>query len=228
MDEPPEEQAISTTANSLIDIDIDSVDIDSFDIISEEEIARVKQPFYSTAPASSSFTEPWSLSPASSSSTLISNRASCSSLSSTGTDHSSEFSIPSVISGKGLSFLFRSRNVTSVCEAELQLEPPAKKIPPQLTEEEMTSSTTRIWYIIQLQGHYNHGLEETEEEGWYLQPPPKYRGTMENSSGKQTNWIHSLLHIPEKIKQHQADKHRFNVNRISPQAREELKHLYVY
>jgi hypothetical protein len=87
-----------------------------------------------------------------------------------------------------------------------------------VAEDELTNSA-KIWYRIQIKGHYQEGsssdcLHEFE--------------TMESSSMKKTNWFLDLLHLHEKLKQNAADKRRFNINSIPEEAREQLKHIYVY
>ncbi|CAL8110156.1 unnamed protein product [Orchesella dallaii] len=76
-----------------------------------------------------------------------------------------------------------------------------------------------LWYIIQQKRYHEVELAH------HHQFP-----TMEQTSNskKLTEWFSNLLHLPEKLRQIAADKHRFNINKISKEVRDELKHIYVY
>ncbi|CAL8110160.1 unnamed protein product [Orchesella dallaii] len=49
--------------------------------------------------------------------------------------------------------------------------------------------------------------------------------SLETTDESDESWISSIVHIPDRIRQHIADKHRFNVRTVP---REELQNLYCY
>ncbi len=84
-------------------------------------------------------------------------------------------------------------------------------------------SVENLWYIQQKRHH--HHEEEEQHHHHFL--------TMEHASNhhnhnRLTEWFANLIHFPEKLRQHAADKHRFNINKIPKEVRDELKHIYVY
>lgn len=81
-------------------------------------------------------------------------------------------------------------------------------------------SVENLWYIIQQKRHHH---DEEEQHHHFL--------TMEHASNhhnRLTEWFANLIHFPEKLRQNAADKHRFNINKIPKEVRDELKHIYVY
>ncbi|ODM96153.1 hypothetical protein Ocin01_10526 [Orchesella cincta] len=79
-------------------------------------------------------------------------------------------------------------------------------------------SVENLWSVIQQRRYHEVELD-------HHQFP-----TMEQTSNskKLTEWFSNLLHFPEKLRQIAADKHRFNINKVPKEVRDELKHIYVY
>lgn len=88
-------------------------------------------------------------------------------------------------------------------------------------------SVENLWYIIQQKRH-NHHYDHDMEEGMVHRHPHFLTLEHPSNSNKLTEWFHNLIHLPEKLRQISADKHRFNIKNVPEEIRDELKHIYVY
>lgn len=212
--------------------------LSSFEIISEEEISRLDRPFHNFSSSSSTSTSSGSGTSRPPSVTSISSMISKGSSLSLG---SMSVSSHSSVSSNGSSFWSHFRRdgsekaqeekpkpkaARSFTKPEPASQPARKTALPELTEEELESSTSRIWFIIQLQGHYNHGIDKTQN---FQEILDQERQTEDSSAKSKTSWFFSSIKdIPDRIRKAKADKNRFNVDNLSDSMREELKNIYVY
>lgn len=83
-----------------------------------------------------------------------------------------------------------------------------------------------LWYMIQKKRSLHH--RDAEYEMRMSQHPYMTLEQTSNNHKKLTDWLHNIIHFPEKIRQISADKQRFSIDKASKEIRDELKHIYVY